>query len=322
MTKPALPRFKRSLQYLARLYETETDTILKTVLAQRMPAEASDIIASGALTPAGLAWEIPDDDGEWREIREWEPGVFAWFSMAEGIVEVTEEQQRQYRYDRQWLVNTLCSLLNLTGERTTIVPNRLVWLGNLSVDGQPYQILLSRHLTSMEGFREVYLGMQNWQGLGKGVVLTVAEPYQPLLPLPGGYPVVPIMSLLQEAEDCLFDNSRLKTLLKQTFTPDGNNEISFEDYGSSAQLAAEGRSTWSINGRQRCKVARMIYEAWMIGNRGVSNDQLREEGISYTHPKNCYNKGSEWEQYIHFENQIWSLKAKPRPRIKRKDPVQ
>ena len=319
-----LPNKQRSFRYLSGLYETDSETVLKACLDMDRPNEAADIISSGALTPGGLAYEIPidtDDGPQWLEViernPEHEPGVFTCYCVSEGFVEVTEEQQRQYKYDRDWLVKVLKTHLKLTGGQASVVPNQLEWLGNIHVDGQPYQVLLARHLTSMNGFKSIYQGLESWSGKSAGIVLTVSERYDHLLPLPGGYPVVSIMSLLSLESPCKIDVQKLKELLRTTFQPDLEPlEVQWKCYGNQGRFEASDRRPWDIRGGQRCTVASMIYDAWLMGNRGVTTEQLREEGIGYTRPSNCFNDGDHWEEYILYEKRLWSLKAHPRPRRK------
>ncbi|KEQ17152.1 hypothetical protein [Endozoicomonas numazuensis] len=133
-----LPDKQRSFRYLAGLYETDFDTVLKASLDIDRPNEAADIVSSGALTPGGLTYDIPidTDDGEqWLEVVEREPGVYTCYCVSEGFVEVTEEQQRQYKYDRGWLIKVLKSHLKLSGEQVTVIPELLEWLGNTQVSG-------------------------------------------------------------------------------------------------------------------------------------------------------------------------------------------
>ncbi len=317
-----LPKKQRSFRYLAGLYETDSETVLKACLEMDRPNEAADIISSGALSPGGLAYEIPidTDDGEqWLEViernPEHEPGVFTCYCVSEGFIEISEEQQRQYKYDRDWLIKVLKTYLNLSGGQVTVISELLEWLGNIHVDGQPYQILLARHLTSMSGFKSIYQGLESWQGKAPGVVLTVSERFDHLLPLPGGYPIVSIMSLLSADDPCEIDARKLKDILRATFQPEVESlEVQWEYYGSQGRFEASDREPWDIRGGQRCKVASMIYDAWLAGNRGVTTDQIREEGISYTHPRNCFNDSSQWEDYVQYEGKLWRLKAEPRSR--------
>ncbi|WP_257291730.1 hypothetical protein [Endozoicomonas sp. ONNA1] len=317
-----LPKKQRSFCYLAGLYETDSETVLKACLENDRPNEASDIVSSGALTPGGLASVIPidTDDGElWLEViernPEREPGVYTCYCVSEGFVEVTEDQERQYKYDRDWLIKVLKNHLKLSGEQVTVIPELLEWLGNIQVDGQPYQVLLARHLTSMSGFKSIYQNLESWQGKAPGVVLTVSERFDHLLPLPGPYPIVSIMSLLSSEGPCEIDTRKLKDVLRATFQPDlGSLEVEWEYYGSQGRFEASGCEPWDIRGGQRCKVANMIYDAWLAGNRGVTTEQIKEEGISYTHPRNCFNDSDQWEDYIQYENRLWSLKAEPRSR--------
>ncbi|WP_422472603.1 hypothetical protein [Endozoicomonas sp. ALB032] len=319
-----LPRKQRSFHYLAGLYETDSETVLKICLENDRPNEATDIISSGALTPGGLASVIPidTDDGElWLEViernPEREPGVFTCYCVSEGFVEVTEEQQRQYKYDRDWLIKVLKSHLKLSGEQVTVIPELLEWLGNIQVDGQPYQVLLARHLTSMSGFKSIYQSLESWKGKAPGVVLTVSERFDHLLPLPGPYPIVSIMSLLSSDGPCEIDARKLKDVLRATFEPEAESvEVRWECYDNQGRFEADNREPWDISGGQRCKVASMIYDAWLMGNRGVTTSQLREEGIGYTRPSNCFNDSDLWQEYIQYENRLWSLKAPPRSRRK------
>ncbi|WP_252177220.1 hypothetical protein [Endozoicomonas sp. 4G] len=93
-------------------------------------------------------------------------------------------------------------------------------------------------------------------------------------------------------------------------------EVRWERYGNQGRFEANDREPWDISGGQRCEIASMIYKAWLMGNRGVSTSQLREEGIGYTRPSNCFNDNDQWQEYIQYENRLWSLKADPRPRRK------
>ncbi|WP_419835289.1 hypothetical protein [Endozoicomonas atrinae] len=319
MTEPLkLPENRRSFYYLARLYESNDNRVLRACLTIDWPNEAADIITSGALTPGGLTYEIPidtDDGPQWLDVVERESGVFTCYCASEGFVEVSEEQQRQYIYDQDWLIKVLKSHLNLTGEQVSLIPGTLEWLGNLQVDGRPYQILLAKYLTSMDGFKTIYQFLENWHGKTAGVVLTISERLNHLLPLPDGYPVMSIMSLLSSQEPCNLDAKKLKELLKASYKPSsGTLEVRWESHGSNGQFESEGLDPWEVRGGQRCKVASMIYDAWLVGNRGVSTEEIREEGISYTHPRNCFNDSNRWEDYIKYDSKVWSLKATPRSR--------
>ncbi|MCW7551788.1 hypothetical protein NX722_03865 [Endozoicomonas gorgoniicola] len=307
-----LPERKRTFRYLAGLYETNTDRILKASLEVDAPNEATDIISSGALAPDGLAYEIPIDttDGiQWLDVIEREPGVFTCYCASEGFIEITEEQQRQYFYDLDWLIKVLKSHLKLTGDQITVVPTQLEWLGNLRVDEQLYQVLLARHLTSMGGYKSIYQGLDSWSGKGAGVILTVPERYDHLLPLPGGYPVVSVMSLLSSESPCRIESKKLKEFLRATFQPDaGKLEVRWECYGIQGRFKADNREPWDIRGEKRCGVTSLIYDAWLAGNAGITTDQLNEEGFKVTHPGNCYND-HRWKDYIRYENKLWSIKA-------------
>ncbi|WP_422137667.1 hypothetical protein [Endozoicomonas sp. ALC020] len=311
-----LPKKQRSFRYLAGLYETDSETVLKACLEKDRPNEASDIVSSGALTPGGLASVIPidTDDGElWLEViernPEREPGVYTCYCVSEGFVEVTEEQQRQYKYDRDWLIKVLNSHLKLSGEQVTVIPELLEWLGNIQVDGQPYQVLLARHLTSMNGFKSIYQSLESWKGKAPGVVLTVSERFDHLLPLPGGYPIVSIMSLLSSEGPCEINVRKLKDVLRETFELDpGSLEVQWSVQGLVGRFEADDREPWDIRGEKRCTVTTLIYDAWLAGSRGVTTEQLNEEGFRVTHPGNCYND-DRWKDYICYENKLWSIRA-------------
>ncbi|MGI9282432.1 MAG: hypothetical protein ACR2PX_22775 [Endozoicomonas sp.] len=307
-----LPNKQRSFRYLAGLYETDSETVLKACLENDRPNDAADIVSSGALTPGGLAYEIPinTDDGEqWLEVVEREPGVFTCYCISEGFVEVTEEQQRQYLYDKGWLVKVLKTHLKLTGEQITVIPKQLEWLGNIQVDGQSYQVLLSRLLTSMDGFKSIYQTLERWQRKASGVVLSVSERFDHLLPLPGKYPVVSVMSLLSSEGPCKIEIKKLKEILRTTFQPDLRPlEVQWSVQGLVGRFEANGRELWDIRGEKRCGVTSLIYDAWLAGNAGITTEQLNEEGFKVTHPGNCYND-DRWKDYIRYEHKLWSIKA-------------
>ncbi|WP_066018279.1 hypothetical protein [Endozoicomonas atrinae] len=314
-----MPDKRSSFEYLASLYDTSHNTVCRAWLDIICPNDAQDIVSCTALQLTGLAWEIPVDGGdhrgiEWQEVREVKPGEFYWFNVDEGYVSVTEEQQRQYRYDHDWLKKVLQAGLSLDGEFISVVPEHLDYLGGLVSPLGTIQVFLARQYSSQSGSQAIAEGLKSWPGSANRAILTPGSIRRPLTL--EGTTSISVCDLLSGDSGCYLDASKLQRHLALVFGTDTQElPVHLSDYGSNAVMHADERPAWHVTGEKRCHVLRLIYQAWADGNKGVSTSQLQAEGINFTHPQNCFNDDI-WPNYINYEKKLWTLKAPPQSRRK------
>jgi hypothetical protein len=215
-------------------------------------------------------------------------------------VHLPARHARRWKVELDWLREEIVTALgaSFTGVRSPHFGEEPVYLGELSIDGQPVAVYFATKMSNGRRHAKVDAALRLRPRPTPGIVLTTTPtPF----PFAGTNVVIPIDAVLAEGDGGhAIDLGRLHACYRegQLAAMGGTTvRLTRSADGQSAVLYLPGKAPWRVTGPAKIMVLERLVDVYRAGTPHVNTKKLME-GTGCSSPANLFGKSAPWRDYL------------------------